>query len=224
MDWTLATNFLIAILAIVDPLGKIPLWIEAAERQDGRVRWRLAVLVTVAGGAILLIFLFFGQGILRIFGISLASFRIGGGVVIMLTAIQMMNGQAIRIEDGSEEVEAKPFAQAKRRFHQVVVPLVFPFIAGPASISTVIIYGAGVKNPLEYGVFALIVIAVMAIVLAILLAAHRIERVVGNISLKLTTRLFGLILAAIAAQLIIEGLGTAFPQWLDATSPLAGLH
>ena len=135
MDWRLAINFLIASLAIINPLGKVPVWEEAAAGDQSGVRWRLALLVTLTGGAILHVFLLFGMPILNFFGIDLAGFRVGGGIVILLTGIQMLQGVAIQVDRDSDVEAQTQFALAKVRFRQIVVPMVVPFTAGPGSIS-----------------------------------------------------------------------------------------
>ncbi|MDX1529979.1 MAG: MarC family protein [Rhodothermales bacterium] len=220
MDWSVATNFLIAMLAITNPVGKVPLWLEAAGGEGYRVRWRLAVLVVATGAGLLLLFLLLGHQILGVFGIDLASFKVGGGIIILQIGVRMLHGTAVQVEADEDDGEEDPLARAQTRFRQVIVPLSLPMIAGPGSISTALIYGTRVSTPAEYAVLSGILLGVMAVVLVTLLGSQRIERLVGPMALRLMTRLFGLILTAIAAQLILEGLGEVFPSWVEPSSPL----
>lgn len=222
-DKSLALNFLIAILAIANPLVKVPLWIEGSLHDVQPVRWRLAVLVTVVGGSILLLFLWFGGAILRLFSIDLPSFRIAGGIVILLIGIDMLRGQAVNVDaDRSDERERSPLSQAKTRFSQVIVPLVLPMIAGPGSMTTVIIYGTQADTFAEYAILSGILTGVLLLILATLLGSYRLHAVIGTMGMRLLTRVFGLIVMAIAVQFILEGLGDVFPQWVTPGSPLSG--
>lgn len=222
-DTSLALNFLIAILAIANPLVKVPLWIEGSVQDVHQVRWRLAVLVTTVGGGILLLFLWLGGPILRLFSIDLASFRIAGGLVILLIGIDMLRGQAVNVEeDRSDEGPRSPLSQAKTRFSQVIVPLVLPMIAGPGSMTTVIIYGTQASSLAEYAVLSGILVGVLLLILATLLGSYRLHALIGTMGMRLLTRVFGLIVMAIAVQFILEGLGDVFPQWITPGSPLSG--
>lgn len=221
MQWTLVSNFLIAMLAIVNPLGKVPLWVQATAGERQAVLVRMAFLTTLTGGLILLLFLLFGRHILQLFGIDPAAFRVGGGIVILGTAFAMLRGEAIHVEHDADDLPASAPARARMRFREVVVPMVFPMIAGPASITTAMIYGARVESWLSYLFLGGALATVLAVVTGVSFLSHRIQQWLGETSLRVFTRLFGLILAAIAAQLILEGLGQAFPQWVDSASQVA---
>lgn len=222
MDWELIRNFFIAMIAIVNPLGKIPLWVEASGDQDRQVRWRLALLVTVTALIILLVFLLGGQSFLNLFGIDLASFRIGGGIIILLVGLDMLKGTAIQIKDEDEDTheDASKFRVAQSRFRQIVVPMAMPFMAGPGSISTVVVYSARAEGLLEYVGLSAVLGIVMLILFLILLSSNRIQSITGATALNIQTRVFGLILAGIAVQLIAEGLGAIFPTWVTEDSSI----
>ena len=101
MDLSPATNFLLAMLAILNPLGKVPVWIEACEGCDASVRRRLATLVTGTAALLLLVFLWFGREVLSFLGIDIPAFRVGGGIVILLIGIEMLRGQVVDIDADS---------------------------------------------------------------------------------------------------------------------------
>ena len=221
MQWALASNFLIAMLAIVNPLGKVPLWVVATAGERQAVLVRMALLTTGTGGIILALFLLFGQDILGLFGIDQAAFRVGGGIVVFATAFAMLRGEAIHVEHREADLPQAVGARAKVRFREVAVPLVFPMIAGPASISTAMIYGSQVNGWASYLPMLAALALALVLVMSAFLFSRRIQSWVGDTALSVFTRLFGLILAAIAAQLVLEGLGQAFPQWLDGSSQVA---
>ncbi len=118
MEITRIRNFLLAMVAIVNPLGKIPIWIEASEGCDGPVRTRLAMLVTGMATALLLAFLFFGQSILDFLGLDIPSFRVGGGIIILLIGIDMLRGKAVDIDPNAKKSGDEAMDQAKARFRE----------------------------------------------------------------------------------------------------------
>jgi multiple antibiotic resistance protein len=222
MDWELMRNFFIAMLAIINPLGKIPLWAQASNDQDRHVRWRLALLVTSTALVILLVFLLGGQFFLNLFGIDLASFRIGGGTIILMVGLDMLRGTAIQIQDEAQnkQEDVSKFRLAQSRFKQVAVPLAMPLMAGPGSISTVVVYSARADSMTAYLGLSAALGAVMLILFLILLSGNQVQRVTGATVLNIQTRVFGLLLAGIAVQLIAEGLGSIFPAWVTEDSSI----
>ena len=220
MNEALLTNFFVAMLAIVNPFGKIPRWLQACEGEDVPVSRRLALFVTLTGFAILALALVAGRSALGVFGIDLAAFRIGGGIVILVIAIGMVQGESLEVDSADEDGETDPIQRAKARFRSVVVPLALPLLAGPGSITTAVVYGARAESWLERALMGGVLAVVMAVVLLALLAAPRIRDLVGDLALEVQTRLFGMILAAVAVQLMVEGLGEVFPDWLAPGSPI----
>lgn len=219
MDWPLIKSFFIAMVAIVNPLGKVPLYVQASAGQMRQARWLLALLVTVTAFAILLLSLLAGKSFLGLFGVDLASFRVGGGIVILLTGLSMMRGSAVDVS-AEEEAEDSARRQARSRFRKVVVPLAMPILAGPGSISTAIVYSARTDGLLDYLWLSGVLVVVMLVVLGTLLLSRRVQRLFGDTALDILTRVFGLILAGIAVQLMVEGLGEIFPAWLTPASVL----
>lgn len=216
MDWDLTRTFFIAMLAITNPLSKIPLWVEGSRGEDRHVQWRLALLVTGTAFVILLVFLIAGRWLLDLFGIDLASFRVGGGIIILLVGLDMLRGKAVQIDtdaDADEDEDSK-LATARSRFRQVAVPLSMPIIAGPGSISTAVVYSSSASDLLEYAGLAGALTVVLGLVFLVLLSGRWVEKRVGRTTLDIQTRVFGMILAGIAVQLVVEGLGEIFPAWL----------
>jgi len=141
MEIAFIRNVLLAMIAIVNPLGKIPIWVEASEGCDRPVRSRLALLVTGTATLLLLAFLFFGQAILDFLGLDIPSFRVGGGIIILLIGIDMLRGRAVDVDTSRQVKGDDALDQAKARFRDIVVPVAVPLLAGPGSITTVLLFG-----------------------------------------------------------------------------------
>ena len=220
MEITLIRNFLLAMVAILNPLGKIPIWVEASEGCDAPVRMRLAIMVTGTATLLLLVFLFFGQSILDFLGLDVPSFRVGGGIVILLIGIEMLRGRAVDVDSNSKAGGTDALGKAKARFRDIVVPVSIPILAGPGSITTVLLFGIRAEEWTDRLVLGGLLSGVMLLVFALLLGGQRIQDVLGSLALSVQTRIWGLLLTAIAAQMILVGLGEAFPAWLADGSPL----
>lgn len=221
MDVDLVRNFALAMIAIVNPLSKVPLYIEASEDQVRAARWRLAVYVTGVALAVLLLALIGGRPFLDLFSVDLAAFRVGGGIVILMVGLSMVQGNAVQFDAEGEDA-SNPILQAKSRFRKVVVPLAMPILAGPGSISTAIVYSARAETTLDYLAMAAVLVGVMLVVLVTLLVSRRIEQITGATTLRIVTRFLGLIIAGIAVQFMVEGLAEIFPAWTTPASVLQG--
>jgi len=215
VNWDLISNFVIALLAIVNPVEKIPLWVEASKGGTRRFQWRLAGLIVFSSAAILLIFLFFGRSLLIQLQIELASFKIGGGLILLQFGFSMLRGTAVKIngENGqSDDLNRRVL----RRYRQIFIPIGVPVIAGPGAITTVIIYGYQSDSLLTYAFLCAAVLAVLTLLFFTLITGPAIQKVTGELSLNLISRIFGMILIAIAVQFMVGGLSEVFPGW---TSP-----
>lgn len=201
------------MLAIVNPVEKIPLWVEASKDGGIGFRWRLAALIIVSCAMILFTFLFFGKHILAILQIDLASFKIGGGLILLQFGFSMLKGNAVKVSTN----EAPSDNLKKRvihRYHQVFIPIGVPVIAGPGAITTTIIYGSQSDNLTTTAILFFALIAVLTVLFFTLVTGNLIQQVTGELTLKLTSRLFGIILIAIAVQFTIDGLVEVFPGLL----------
>lgn len=221
MDLDLIRSFAIAMVAIVNPLSKVPLYVDASADQPGAARHRLAGYVTGVAFLVLLLALLAGRPMLNLFSVDLAAFRVGGGIVILLVGLSMIRGRAVEFTpEPEDEVQDDPAAQAEIRFRKVVVPLAIPIIAGPGSISTAIVYSARTDSWQDYLGMGLVLAGVMFVVLLTLVSSRRVERAVGNTVMQIVSRFLGLILAGIAVQFMVEGLAEIFPAWSAGGSVL----
>lgn len=219
MNWNLILNFLAAMLAIVNPVGLIPIWKELTGDTKPDVRKRIAMLVTGSAFVILLVFLNTGISILGFFSIDLTVFKIAGGILLLLTAISMVEGKASRLE-GTEEQAGTSFELAKQRFRKVLVPLTLPMLSGPGSLTTVILYSSKASTIPEYVALSVVLLVTYILLCIVLAFSYKVEEKVDDLFFTTFTRLFGVIVAAISLQFILEGLGDVFPSWLEGSSAI----
>ncbi|MBU3694915.1 MAG: NAAT family transporter [Rhodocyclaceae bacterium] len=204
-DWTQYLRFFVTLTAVVDPFLAVPFFIAFTLDDTPAQRARLArtvavtVLCVLAGSAL------FGEALLRMIGASLAAFRVGGGLVLLLMALAMLNAELGRVRQN-------PVEAAELRAGEVrgVVPLAVPLLAGPGAISTAII-ASEQRGLLDLGLLVLVIGLVAALTWLTLSRAHLIASRLSNTALNVGTRLLGLLLAAMAVQTMAEGLVSLFP-------------
>ena len=198
-------RFTITLVAVLDPFLAVPIFLTltAGSGVEGRKRLINAVVVTVflvlAGAAI------FGEPLLRVIGASLPGFRVGGGLVLLLMALAMLNAEAGKVRQNPEEAE-----ELRSGDLSGVVPLAIPLLAGPGAISTTII-AAQAGGAAHTGLVILCVAAVCTLLFVVLRLAERIGSRMGTTGLNIATRLLGLLLTAIAIELMAQGLRELFP-------------
>jgi multiple antibiotic resistance protein len=219
MDWNLLLNFLAAVLGIVNPVGLVPIWQELTGDASPDVRKKIALLATSASLVILLVFLNSGTFLLNFFNIDLDVFKIAGGILLLLTAISMIEGNATQLEERNEEAETS-FELARQRFRKIMVPLAVPMLCGPGSITTVLLYGANMSSVLHYVALSGVLICCFVILYLVLSFSYKLEERVDELFFVAFTRIFGILVAAIAIQFMIEGLGEIFPAWLEGGSSI----
>ncbi len=203
--WTEYTRFFTALFVIVDPFGAIPILLSLTAGYSHVQRARVARIAALSVAIVLLVVAVAGEPILRLMGASLASFRVGGGIVLMLMAISMLRAQ-------HDYTRTTPVEQEASEGHTIaVVPLAIPLLAGPGAISTVIIEMHRSTAPMHVaGVVGIIILVCMLLWLVMRLAVPVGKRL-GPIGLRITQRIFGLILTAIAVEVMANGLRELFP-------------
>lgn len=206
LDFTEYTKIFIGLFAILDPIGIIPLIILFTANMAAAQRVRVGRLASLAVCAILLAALLVGEPLLAFFGISINSFRVAGGILLMLMSIKMLLGEFSPAARGRNETGAEDTTLAN-----AIVPLSTPLLAGPGSISAVILdahKGSGMEHYLVMGV---VIALLSATVWLTFLLAPWAERRLGKIGINVFTRLMGLVLAAIAVEFAASGLRGLFP-------------
>ena len=201
---------LITLLAIVNPLACVPFFIHFTQGFTPLQRRRTVLISSFTAFAVIAASALLGLQILEFFGISLASFQVGGGMLLLTSALSMLNAQPAEARANAEEVQG---AEAKAAVGDsiAVVPLTIPLLTGPATMSTVVIYAEKARSALQLGTLVGYgVVVALATALCFSLATP-IARVLGQTGINVMTRLMGLILAALAVEVMTDGLHKLFP-------------
>jgi multiple antibiotic resistance protein len=201
---------LITLLAIVNPLAIVPFFIHYTQGFSSEQRRRTIAISSFSAFVVIAVSALAGLHILDFFGISLASFQVGGGMLLLTSALNMLNAQPAEAKPASHELEDGA-EKAAMGASIAVVPLTIPLLTGPATMSTVVIYAEKAKTFWQlstlvgYGV-------VIGLATALCFAmAQPIARVLGKTGINVMTRLMGLILAALAVEVMSDGLMKLFP-------------
>jgi multiple antibiotic resistance protein len=199
-------RFAVTLTAVLDPFLAVPLFLTLAANQGARERVVLVRVVAITVFAVLAASALLGDSILALMGASLAAFRVGGGLVLLLMSLAMLNAQVGGVRQSEEEAAELESGEVRG-----LVPLAIPLLAGPGAISTTIIAaerGAGIGHLAAIlGVIA----AVSLLTWLVLRAANAIGERMSKTGLNIATRLLGLLLAAFAVQTMAEGLRELFP-------------
>jgi multiple antibiotic resistance protein len=201
---------LITLLAIVNPLACVPFFIHYTQGFSRAQRRRTVLVSSFSAFAVIAASALLGLQILEFFSISLASFQVGGGMLLLTAALSMLNAQPAEAKANADEVHSAE-QKAAMGASIAVVPLTIPLLTGPATMSTVVIYADKAKTLLQ---LALLVGygAVIALATALCFSlAGPIARVLGQTGINVMTRLMGLILAALAVEVMSDGLHKLFP-------------
>ena len=197
---------LITLLAIVNPLAIVPFFIHYTQDFTPEQRRRTIWISSFSAFAVIAISALLGLQLLAFFGISLASFQVGGGMLLLTSALAMINAQPAEAKSNAEEMQ-----DAAARASIAVVPLTIPLLTGPATMSTVVIYAEKAKTFFQIGsLVGYGVVIGLATALCFSLATP-IARVLGQTGINVMTRLMGLILAALAVEVMTDGLHKLFP-------------
>jgi len=206
VSWDSWFNMLVGLIVIINPLTAVSVHASLTTRQSPRRRRRTGRMAALTVGVVLTVAAIAGETVLAMFGIGIPEFKVGGGVLIRLMALAMLNAQMGDARQSEEEAD-----EAHDRDEIGVVPLGVPLLAGPGAISTVIIYAlqdGGWLNRLVLVAEIWIVAGLVALALA--LGQPLVERI-GKTGLNIVTRIMGLILAAIAVGFITSGLKVLLP-------------
>jgi multiple antibiotic resistance protein len=199
---------LLALLAIVNPIGVIPFFIHFTRGFSREQRRRTIHVAAIGAFVVIAVSALAGLRIIEFFGISLASFQVGGGMLLLASALQMLNAQPAEsrsadLSEGSDKVDAGDSI--------AIVPLTIPLLTGPATISTMVIYAEKTRH---WWQLAILVGYGVVIGLSVWLAfslSPRIARVLGRTGINVMTRLMGILLAALAVEVMSDGLVKLFP-------------
>jgi multiple antibiotic resistance protein len=206
VDWGEYAKFLAALLSIVNPIGSIPIFINLTAHQSTTDRNRNGFKAALSVALVLGIVLLTGETLLGFFGITIPSFRVGGGILILLMAISMLHARLSPAKQTEEEAQ-----DAAEKDSVAVVPLGIPLLAGPGAISTVIVYAHYDPSLGHYLILAGGILTVAVAVWISFRLAPLIARALGKTGINIVTRIMGLIMAAIGIEFIANGLKQIFP-------------
>lgn len=200
--WDLFISALVTLLVVIDPPGAAPIFASLTTNASDASRRAMAWRSVLIASGILLGFAAFGEPFLGALGISLDAFRVAGGIMLFLIAVDMVfEKRTKRREERAQSVEQEDVS---------VFPMAMPMIAGPGSIAAVMLLTSRADTAIEYAAVYGALAIVLVLTLVALLAAGPIMRRVGAKVEAMITRLLGVILAALAAQIVIDGLKGAF--------------
>lgn len=207
--WSEYSRFLIALFAILTPFAAIPIFLGMTEGRSRKERNGIAQSAVLTVASVLVSSVFLGDAILTVLGTSLASFRVGGGIVLLLIALSLLNATVSAVKHTEQEAD-----EAGQRTAIGVVPLGLPLLAGPGSISAVIIEAQRGHGWEHFAILVACILVVCAGLLVTLRLAVPIGNKLGQTGLNIMNRLTGLLLAAVAVEIIAAGLRALFPGWM----------
>jgi len=198
MELTLAITAFFTLFVVIDPIGLAPLFVAMTTGMSQRQRLAIATRACLVAAAILTVFGLAGQAILDFIGISLAAFRISGGILLFITALDMLfERRSARREEqsGGSELEDDPS----------IFPLAMPLIAGPGAMATMILLASSSDWIVVTGILG-VMLFVVFLVFALFMLAAPIEKLLGATGVKVVTRLLGMLLAALSVQFVVDGM------------------
>jgi multiple antibiotic resistance protein len=198
-------RFAVTLTAVLDPFLAVPIFVSLTAQRPGLERARLARVVTLTVFLVLAGAALFGEGLLTLIGASLPAFQVGGGLVLLLMALAMLNARVGGVRQSAAEAEELESGEVSG-----VVPLAVPLLAGPGAISTTII-AAQARSLAHLAAMVGCIAVVCALLWLVMRFAHALAPRMGTTGLNIATRLLGLLLTAIAIQTMAEGLLDLLP-------------
>ncbi len=198
MDLAFFITAFTTLFVVIDPFGTTPIFVALTQDMDAKTRRKTAFRSCLTAVFILIAFAAFGEALLGFVGISMAAFRVAGGALLFLTALDMLFDRRTKRREDRAEEEEHPDPS--------VFPLAIPLIAGPGSIATIILLAGQHPGVLGIVEACIVMLAVMSVVLIFFLAGGLIGRSLGKTGLNVLTRLLGMLLAALSVQFILDGL------------------
>ena len=190
----------VTLLVVIDPVAIAPIFLALTPGIQPKQRARIALRAVLVAGLVLAIFAFFGKAVLGFIGISMPAFRVAGGILLFLTAMDMLFERRTKRREDSSEVEIELHNDPS------VFPMAIPLIAGPGAIASVILL-VGEKPGGEGLVSILGITAVILLIMYIMLRLSSVlERAMGKVAINVVTRVLGMLLAALSVQFVLDGL------------------
>jgi len=196
-------KFFVVLLVVVEPLSLLPVLAGLTEGTDEGYRRRMSVKAVGISSIVCLVFATAGTALLKVLGISVDAFKVGGGILLFLLAIEMVFARP----SGLRSITPGEDEEAHHRGDISVFPLAFPLIAGPGAIATILLAFAGVPpGSLQFFAQVGVIVSVLAITLALMLLTGPVMRVIGVTGGAVLSRVLGVLLAALASQFVLDGI------------------
>lgn len=209
MDFTFAIKIFSALFAIINPIAGVPIFLSLTTGMAPDEQRRTAILVTITVAVGSVISALAGTAILGFFGLDVNNFRLAGGLVVLLIALSLLNGESSATHAGSPQEQQGYKSASNVAFY----PLSIPLLLGPGSIATLVVYAHQAKAAGEDLSFWVGLAVFLAVLGTMLITAPFIGRVVSPTVMSVTKRLMGMILAAIGVEMMITSLTALFPAW-----------
>jgi multiple antibiotic resistance protein len=201
MDTTFLITAFVTLFVIIDPIGMTPLFVALTQGMSTARRRAIAIRACVTSALLLILFAALGEAVLAFIGISMPAFRIAGGMLLFLTALDMLFERRGQRRKGQADA-----AEEEDGDDPSIFPIAIPLIAGPGSIATVILL-AGQKPGAEGLIWVIgVMLSVITLVFFMFLTSGLLERALGKVGINVVTRLLGMLLAALAVQFVLDGL------------------
>lgn len=208
-DFPTYSKFFIGLFALVNPVGIIPVFISMTSYQTAAARNKTNLTANLSVAIILLTSLFLGNGILQLFGISIDSFRIAGGILVVTIAMSMISGKL-----GEDKQNKQEKSETAIRESIGVVPLALPLMAGPGAISSTIVWGTRYHNWMHLLCFSIAIALFALCCWGVFRIAPWLVRLLGQTGINVITRIMGLLLMALGIEFIVTGIKALFPGLL----------
>ncbi len=206
LHWAEYMKFFVALAVVVNPISALPLFVSMTVNNNPGEKKQIARLASISVAVVLSLAAVLGQPILTLFGITIASFKVGGAILILLMAVAMMHAAPTRQRQTPEEAR-----EAESKENIAVVPLAIPLLAGPGAISTTIVYATEQDSLGHLGLIMLCCLLVAGLTWLFLRLATPVSIWLGETGVNIATRLMGLLLAAVAVEIFTSGLVVLLP-------------
>ncbi|WP_094574372.1 MarC family protein [Kingella denitrificans] len=207
-------KIILSLMVLVNPFSALSIFLELTQGYTSRERRRTAQITALSVFIIMTVFVFSGNWILKILSISTGSFQVGGGILVFLIAVSMMNSGSnpAKPKIGTQEHDEITVQPRPNMGAVAIVPLAMPLIIGPGGISTVIIHASAARHMNDLFAIVAAGAAISVICYLSLLAAAKVSRWLGETGLTVLNRIMGMLLAAVAVEIVIAGIRSLFPQ------------
>jgi multiple antibiotic resistance protein len=198
MDTAFLISAFVTLFVVIDPIGLTPVFIALTPGMTAQQRLAIAIRATVIAAGLLFLFAFLGEQVLGFIGISMPAFRIAGGILLFLTALDMLFERRTKRREDQADMDDAPDPS--------VFPIAIPLIAGPGAIASIILLAGQAEGAVGMASVLGVMVGVLMIVFLLFLSAPIIERALGKTGIVVVTRLLGMLLAALSVQFVLDGI------------------